>query len=108
MLLVPSSTLIADLPKIFQLIYCRLICNRKIIRLSLYRCFHNVVFVVNVILLPLSIFLMMASVFKYDSHASCITLYPLACIHKGIDLLDVIPRMCSGLTIGFITDAGTL
>jgi hypothetical protein len=51
---------------------------------------------------------MMAYVFKYDSHASCITLYPLACIQKGIDLLDVMPRTCAGVTVGFIADAGTL
>jgi hypothetical protein len=47
---------------------------------------------------------MMASVFKYDSRASFITLYPLACTQKGIDP----PRMCAGLTVGFIVDAGTL
>jgi hypothetical protein len=51
---------------------------------------------------------MLDSVFKYDTHASCITLYPLACIQKGIDLVDVIPRTCTGLTIRFIIDTGTL
>jgi hypothetical protein len=107
-LLVPSSTLVADLPNISQPICRRLNSNHKIIQLSLYRCFHNVVFVVNVILLPLSIFLMMAYVFKYDSHASCITFYPLACIQKGTNLLYFIPKTCVGLTIGFSTDAGTL
>jgi hypothetical protein len=45
---------------------------------------------------------------KYHSHATCITLYPLACIQKGIDHLDVIPRMCASLTVGFITDSRTL
>jgi hypothetical protein len=45
---------------------------------------------------------------KYHSHATCITLYPLACIQKGIDHLDVIPRMCVSLTVGFITDSRTL
>jgi hypothetical protein len=107
-LLVSSLILIADLSNISQLICYRLISNRNIIRLPLYRCFRSVAFVVNVILLPLSIFLLMASVFKYDSHVSCITLYPLVCIQKGTDLLDVIPRMCIGSTVGFIADAGTL
>jgi hypothetical protein len=88
--LVYSMILVANLPDISQTICHQLISNRNIIRLSLYRCLLSVAFAANVVPLSLSIFLLMASVFKYDSHASCITLYPLACIQKGTDLLDVI------------------
>jgi hypothetical protein len=52
--------------------------------------------------------MLMASVFKYDSYASCINIYPQACIQKGTDLLDVIPRTYTGLTVGFNADVGTL
>jgi hypothetical protein len=105
---VSSLTLVVELPNISQLICHQLISNRNIIQLSLYQCFRNITFVVNVVLLPLCIFMLMASVLNYDSQASCVTLYPLACIQKGIDLLDVISRTCAGLIIAFIADAGTL